>query len=64
MRFEYFEPSSLEETRELLRRGEGHYKPFAGGTDVILQLRRHMTDTRGLAVRAMTVLRGQFLMAM
>jgi carbon-monoxide dehydrogenase medium subunit len=48
MRFEYFEPSSLEETRELLRRGEGHYKPFAGGTDVILQLRRHMTDTRGL----------------
>lgn len=48
MRFDYFEPSSVEETRETLRRGNGQYKLFAGGTDIILQLRRRVVNTKGL----------------
>ncbi|MGH7773669.1 MAG: FAD binding domain-containing protein [Candidatus Binatia bacterium] len=48
MRFEYFEPSSLEEAREVLRSGHGHYKVLAGGTDIILQLRRRVKQYRGL----------------
>ncbi len=40
MGFEYFEPSSVEEARETLRGGHGRYKVLAGGTDVILQIRR------------------------
>ena len=48
MRFDYFEPSTLEEARELLRRGNGDYKALAGGTDIIIQLRRGMRSYRGL----------------
>ncbi|MFQ5802606.1 MAG: FAD binding domain-containing protein [Candidatus Methylomirabilales bacterium] len=48
MRFDYFEPSSVEEAREILGRGGGQYKPLAGGTDVIIQLRRRARNYRGL----------------
>ncbi len=40
MRFDYFEPSTVEEAIETLRRGNGNYKAVAGGTDVIIHLRR------------------------
>ena len=48
MGFEYFEPSSVEEARETLRGGHGRYKVLAGGTDVILQIRRRVRDYTGL----------------
>jgi len=48
MRFDYFEPSSVEEARETLRRGKGRYRVLAGGTDVILQLRRRVKQYAGL----------------
>lgn len=48
MRFDYFEPSTMEETRETLRRGKGQYRVLAGGTDVILQLRRRVKQYTGL----------------
>ncbi|MBI4527322.1 MAG: xanthine dehydrogenase family protein subunit M [Deltaproteobacteria bacterium] len=48
MRFEYFEPSSIEEAREVLRRGNGQYKILAGGTDIINQLRRRAVTCEGL----------------
>ena len=38
----------MEEAREILRRGDGHYKVLAGGTDIILQLRRRVRQYRGL----------------
>ena len=48
MRFDYFEPFTIEEARETLRRGKGQYKVLAGGTDVILQLRRRVKQYKGL----------------
>ncbi|MFQ5932241.1 MAG: FAD binding domain-containing protein [Nitrospiraceae bacterium] len=48
MRFDYFEPSSLEEARETLRSGDGQYKALAGGTDVIIQIRRRARTYKGL----------------
>lgn len=48
MRFDYFEPSTMEEARETLRRGKGQYRVLAGGTDVILQLRRRVKQYTGL----------------
>jgi len=48
MGLEYFEPSSVEEVREILRGGHGRYKVLAGGTDVILQLRRRVRSYKGL----------------
>lgn len=48
MRLEYFEPSSVEEAVEILQRGGGSYKAFAGGTDIILQLRRRVKECGGL----------------
>ena len=48
MRFDYFEPTSLDEAGNLLREGGGDRKPFAGGTDVIIQLRRRVLRTQGL----------------
>lgn len=48
MVFEFFEPSSVEEARETLRGGHGRYKILAGGTDVILQLRRRVRSYKGL----------------
>jgi carbon-monoxide dehydrogenase medium subunit len=40
MRFGYFEPSSVEEAIDILRRGKDSHKVVAGGTDVIINLRR------------------------
>lgn len=48
MRFDYFEPFTIEEAGEALRRGKGQYKVLAGGTDVILQLRRRVKQYAGL----------------
>jgi len=48
MRVEYFEPSSLLEAREILRRGNGDYRVLAGGTDLLLQIRRRVRNYRGL----------------
>jgi carbon-monoxide dehydrogenase medium subunit len=48
MRFDYFEPSSMEEAREILRSGDGRYKALAGGTDVILLIRRRVKSYTGL----------------
>ena len=48
MRFDYFEPETLEEAGSLLREGKGARKPLAGGTDIIIQLRRRVATTRGL----------------
>lgn len=36
---EYFKPSTLEEALELLDRYAGRIKPYAGGTDLMVQLR-------------------------
>ena len=48
MRFDYFEPATLEEAGELLREGKGARKPLAGGTDIVIQLRRRVVRTQGL----------------
>ena len=40
MRFGYFEPASIEEAVDILRRGNGNYRALAGGTDVLIHLRR------------------------
>lgn len=48
MRFDYFEPTSLEEASGLLREGKGARKALAGGTDVVIQLRRRVVRTDGL----------------
>jgi carbon-monoxide dehydrogenase medium subunit len=48
MRFDYFEPTSLDEASGLLREGKGARKPLAGGTDVVIQLRRRVARTDGL----------------
>ncbi len=43
MQFNYFEPTSVEETLDTLREGDGRYKLLAGGTDLIIHLRRGVT---------------------
>ena len=48
MRFDYFEPATLEEAGELLREGKGARKPLAGGTDIVIQLRRRAVRAQGL----------------
>ncbi len=48
MRFDYFEPATLDEAGELLREGKGARKPLAGGTDIVIQLRRRVVGTEGL----------------
>ncbi len=48
MRFDYFEPASLDEASGLLREGKGARKPLAGGTDIVIQLRRRVVHPRGL----------------
>ena len=42
MRFGYFEPASIEEAVDILRRGNGSYRALAGGTDVLIHLRRRV----------------------
>ncbi len=44
----YFEPASTDEAFDILRRGNGNYKPFAGGTDVIINLRRRTASYQAL----------------
>ena len=48
MRFGYFEPSSVEEAVDILRQGNGGYKALAGGTDVIIHLRRRAKSYEAL----------------
>ncbi len=48
MRFDYFEPTSLDEASGLLREGKGARRPLAGGTDIVIQLRRRVARTEGL----------------
>lgn len=48
MRFGYFEPRGLGEASEILREGGGELKPFCGGTDIVIQLRRGVARCRGL----------------
>lgn len=48
MRFDYFEPDSLDEAADLLREGAGERKPLAGGTDIVIQLRRRAVRCQGL----------------
>ena len=48
MRFDYFEPSSALEAVDALRRGKGGYKALAGGTDVIIHLRRRAKSYQAL----------------
>ncbi|MDE0028782.1 MAG: xanthine dehydrogenase family protein subunit M [Deltaproteobacteria bacterium] len=48
MRFDYFEPTSLDEAGALLREGGGARKPLAGGTDIVIQLRRRAAQCQGL----------------
>ena len=48
MRFDYFEPTSLDEASGLLQEGKGARKPLAGGTDIVIQLRRRVARTEGL----------------
>ena len=48
MRFDYFEPTTLEEASGLLREGKGARKPLAGGTDIVIQLRRRAAGAEGL----------------
>ncbi len=48
MRCDYFEPSSVDEAMDILRSGNGKYRALAGGTDLILQLRRRARTCEGL----------------
>ena len=45
---DYYEPASVGEAIDLLHRGGGNYKLIAGGTDVIINLRRHTERCRAL----------------
>ena len=44
----YFEPVSVDEALDILRQGGGNYKPVAGGTDVLINLRRRSVSYRAL----------------
>lgn len=48
MRFDYFEPASLDEASAVLREGKGARRPLAGGTDIVIQLRRRVVRPQGL----------------
>ena len=48
MRFDYYEPSSVPETLDVLERGHGRYKLLAGGTDLIIHLRRNVESYEAL----------------
>ncbi|MDP6411849.1 MAG: xanthine dehydrogenase family protein subunit M [Arenicellales bacterium] len=48
MRFNYFEPSSIKETVDALHQGQGNNKILAGGTDIIIRLRRQASSYQGL----------------
>ena len=40
MRFEYLAPSNIQEAIELLERFDGKAKIIAGGTDLLVQMRK------------------------
>ena len=48
MRFSYYEPSTAGEATDILRRGGDRYRVLAGGTDVIINLRRRVADYEAL----------------
>jgi carbon-monoxide dehydrogenase medium subunit len=48
MKFEYLEPSSLEEAVSLLTKHHDKAKIIAGGTDLIVQMRRRLTRSQFL----------------
>ena len=48
MRFNYFEPSSIKEAVDALHQGQGNNKVLAGGTDIIIRLRRQAGSYQGL----------------
>lgn len=48
MRFNYFEPTSVQEAVDVLGRGNGKYKALAGGTDLIIALRRRVANYEAL----------------
>lgn len=44
MRFSYIEPASVDEAIDTIRGGRGRYKILAGGTDLLIHLRRGVAD--------------------
>ena len=46
MRFEYLEPTSLDEAIALLERHNGKAKILAGGTDIVVQMRDRVPPLR------------------
>ena len=48
MMFSYYEPVSADEAVEILRGPHGTFKALAGGTDVLINLRRRSVDYDGL----------------
>lgn len=48
MRFSYYEPTSANEAVDILRGPHGTFKALAGGTDVLINLRRRAVDYDGL----------------
>ena len=48
MKFDYLEPSSLEEAVSLLTKHHDKAKIIAGGTDLIVQMRRKLTRSQFL----------------
>jgi CO/xanthine dehydrogenase FAD-binding subunit len=47
-RFDYFSPASLEEASRLLIRGDGRLKIFAGGTDLLVKMKRQEITCEGM----------------
>ena len=48
MRFSYYEPASVDEAIATLRGPHGTFKVLAGGTDVLINLRRRAVAYDGL----------------
>ncbi|MBI2885725.1 MAG: FAD binding domain-containing protein, partial [Chloroflexi bacterium] len=48
MKFDYYAPSSLQEAFALLAREGGEAKVLAGGTDLLLQMRRRVRSYRAV----------------
>ena len=48
MRFDYYEPSSIAQTMDFLKQDNGRYKLLAGGTDLIIHLRRNVVNYEAL----------------
>ena len=48
MRFSYYEPTSVDEATAILSGPHGTFKALAGGTDVLINLRRRAVAYDGL----------------